>query len=168
MTQQLVSIITNDNKTYNIDFNIVKCSNVLKNFIEDECSGSFPLQQISSKDFDKILEYAEINKDVIQIEENVKNSDKLDENFIYNPKEFEHFPEKDRDFINKFSIDELINLTEASNFLDIPNLLDLCTHKIANIIQDKTTEEMRVLFGVVNDFEPGEEEKLRKELFIEN
>ena len=42
-------------------------------------------------------------------------------------------------------------------------MLDLCCAKVATMIKGKTPEEMRALFGIVNDFTPEEEEKIREE-----
>lgn len=49
------------------------------------------------------------------------------------------------------------------NFLSIDPLLQLLCAKIASILRDKTTEEMREIMGVENDFTPEEEEKIKEE-----
>lgn len=46
---------------------------------------------------------------------------------------------------------------QASNYLDIKPLLDLTCGKIASMMKDKTTEEIRAEFDIVNDFTREEE-----------
>lgn len=58
----------------------------------------------------------------------------------------------------------LIDLIILANYLDVPDLLDTIATEIANLIKGKTTEELRVLFNVPNDWAEGEEEAKRKEL----
>jgi S-phase kinase-associated protein 1 len=59
--------------------------------------------------------------------------------------------------------DTIFDIILAANYLDIRPLLDLGCKTIANMIKGKTTEEIRELFGIVNDFTPEEEEQIRKE-----
>lgn len=58
---------------------------------------------------------------------------------------------------------ELFPLTLAANYLDIKSLLDSCCKLIASQIRNKSVEQIRETFGIVNDFEPHEEEKIRQE-----
>ena len=57
----------------------------------------------------------------------------------------------------------LLQLILAANYLDIKPLLDLTCAKIASMMKDKTTEEMRQIFNIVNDFTPEEEAQVREE-----
>lgn len=52
--------------------------------------------------------------------------------------------------------------TKAANFLDIKNLLDLTCTQAANMIRNKTTEEIRHTFNIKNDFTREEEEQVRR------
>jgi hypothetical protein len=54
--------------------------------------------------------------------------------------------------------------TKAANFLDIKNLLDLTCTQAANMIRNKTTEEIRHTFNIKNDFTREEEEQVRSEM----
>lgn len=72
-----------------------------------------------------------------------------------------------QEFYAKFIIekdnDTLFNLTLAANYMDIRPLLDLCCAKIASMIKDKTPEQIRINFDIVNDFTPEEEAQIREE-----
>ncbi len=66
------------------------------------------------------------------------------------------------DYIN-VDQDELFTLTTNSNYLDIKPLLNLCAAKVASMIKGKTTEEIRTLFNIENDFTPEEEAVVKEE-----
>ena len=52
---------------------------------------------------------------------------------------------------------------QAANYLNIKELLDLTCQTVADMIKNKTPEEIRRIFNIVNDFTPEEEEEVRKE-----
>ena len=58
---------------------------------------------------------------------------------------------------------ELFSLINAAAYLEIQPLLDLACAKMATLIIDKTPEQIRETFGIVNDFTPEEEERARQE-----
>ena len=68
----------------------------------------------------------------------------------------------DLDFV-KVDQDTLFKLILAANYLNIKSLLDLTCQSTADMIKDKTPEEVRKLFNIVNDFTPEEEEEVRRE-----
>jgi S-phase kinase-associated protein 1 len=59
--------------------------------------------------------------------------------------------------------DHLFELVLAANYMDIKPLLDLTCAKLASLIKDKTPEEIRKEFNIVNDFTPEEEAQVREE-----
>uniref|UniRef100_A0A8C9H0V7 S-phase kinase-associated protein 1 n=1 Tax=Piliocolobus tephrosceles TaxID=591936 RepID=A0A8C9H0V7_9PRIM len=65
----------------------------------------------------------------------------------------------DYEFVNTDK-ETLYELIEASNYLDIKPLLDLACGKIASMMKDKTTEEIRAEFDIVNDFTKEEEKQV--------
>lgn len=52
---------------------------------------------------------------------------------------------------------------QAADFLSIKGLMELLAQTIANLIKDKSVEEVRVIFNIKNDFTKQEEDQLRKE-----
>lgn len=60
--------------------------------------------------------------------------------------------------------DEIFKLTEAAHFLQIEDLLELCSARMAAEIQLMNVAEIRDYFGITNDFTPEEEEAIEKEL----
>lgn len=47
---------------------------------------------------------------------------------------------------------DLFALIQAANFLNIEPLLDLACKTVAAMIDGKTAEQIRELFGITNDF----------------
>ncbi|CAN0827224.1 SCF ubiquitin ligase complex protein SKP1a [Linum grandiflorum] len=50
---------------------------------------------------------------------------------------------------------------KAADYLNIKELLDLTCRKAAHMISKKTTEEMRKIVNIKNDFTPEEEANIR-------
>ncbi|CAN0915401.1 SCF ubiquitin ligase complex protein SKP1a [Linum grandiflorum] len=57
----------------------------------------------------------------------------------------------------------LFDLILAADYLNIKELLDLTCRKAALMISETTTEEMRKIFNIKNDFTPEEETNIRIE-----
>ncbi|KAH7332138.1 hypothetical protein KP509_20G070200 [Ceratopteris richardii] len=57
----------------------------------------------------------------------------------------------------------LLDLILAANYLNIQSLLDLTCQRVADMIKEKTPEEIRRAFNIENDFTPEEEEEVRRE-----
>ncbi|KAH7332148.1 hypothetical protein KP509_20G071200, partial [Ceratopteris richardii] len=57
----------------------------------------------------------------------------------------------------------LFDLILAANYLNIQSLLDLTCQRVADMIKEKTPEEIRRAFKIENDFTPEEEEEVRPE-----
>ena len=69
----------------------------------------------------------------------------------------------DRDFIGPHEVSFVLELIMGANFLGVGDLVELGCDRAAEWINEKSVEEIREVFGVENDFGPGEEETLQKE-----
>lgn len=70
------------------------------------------------------------------------------------------------DFDNTFCPSEheqLFKITLAANYLCVKPLLDLCSKTIASHIEGKSSEEIRKMWNIKNDFSPEEEALNEKE-----
>ncbi len=67
------------------------------------------------------------------------------------------------EFVEKLEVDEVTNLTVASNFMEIQILLDLVCAKVAVLCKDKTDEEILTLFNVKETFTEEEKAKIQEE-----
>jgi S-phase kinase-associated protein 1 len=151
-----ITLKSNDDKTFPVDVEIAKCSDMIKTLLEnlghdDEKDNVVPLPNVSSHILEKVLEWAKHHKDdppVTEDDEREARSDDIkawDANFL------------------KMDQATLFEVILAANYLDIKPLLDLTCKAVANMIKGKTPEEIRKLFNIVNDFDPAEEEQIRKE-----
>jgi len=67
------------------------------------------------------------------------------------------------DFIESLTIEQLEELIEAFNYLCIKPGIELCAAKIASLIRGKTTEEIRAMLKIENDFSVEEELRIKEE-----
>ncbi|KAH7863119.1 hypothetical protein Vadar_013537 [Vaccinium darrowii] len=110
------------------------------------------------------------------IETSAKTADNVNQLFevavkLSDPNEFPpvvvHYPfligeSYDSEFVDKDQT-ALFDLIRAANYLEVKGLLGLLCQKVADMIKDMTSEEVRRMFNIVNDFTPEEEENVRKE-----
>lgn len=66
-------------------------------------------------------------------------------------------------FVESMTQDELYDVIEATNQLDVQELMDLLCAKLVTQMKGKTPEELRATFGIANDFTPEEEEAVMRE-----
>lgn len=141
------------------EFVVNKCtasmSTVILNILEvmtDE-EDTIPLPNIKTQILKKVIEYMEYHS-LNPAEEIPKplSSSNLQE--VVSSWDF--------DFVNTDK-ETLYELIEAANYLDVKPLLDLTCGKIASMMKDKTTEEIREEFDIVNDFTREEEKQIREE-----
>ena len=135
---------------------MVKKSEVLKDMIEDTGGeGEIKIPNIDIKVLRKVIEYCEYYKDkeAPQINQPLTSKDLIENGAS----------EWDVEFIDIESVEFLVDLIVASNFLDIKGLTDLGSAKMATLIKNKSVQEIRDLFGIENDFTPEEEQQLIEE-----
>ncbi|KAI1325007.1 Skp1 family, dimerization domain-containing protein [Xylariaceae sp. FL0255] len=68
----------------------------------------------------------------------------------------------DNEFLN-VDIEVLKEIATAANYLEIPVLLNFSCFAIAMYMKGKSTEQLREILGVENDWPVGEEERLREQ-----
>lgn len=145
----------------NIPSRVCKLSRIINNMI-DLCidlkknneQHKIPILNVSGNILKKIIKWMQyhIDNPPKKIEKPVKTKDLLT-----------IACEWDVQFIDVDN-DTLIELMNASNYMDITDLLDLCCAKLATIIKGKSPEEIRKTLNIENDFTPEEEAELRKKL----
>lgn len=108
---------------------------------------------LSDEIYDNVIPLTAIETDVLQfIIKYIENSASKDK--IWKMK-FINDNFKDNDEL-------LYKVIVGSNYLDIPELLDLCCEKVAQYIKEcSSTKEIRQKFNIENDFTPEEEAKIK-------
>ena len=153
--QDQVILISKENEEFRISKTAAELSVLIKNTIQDySIDQPIPLLEIDSNCLKLILEYLEhYNGNPPKELEKPLPSNNLKE--IVD--EFQYF------FINKVSLEQLIDLTSAANFMEITYLLDLCCAKLSSMCMDKSEEELYQTFGIEDKFTPEDREKLKEE-----
>ena len=68
----------------------------------------------------------------------------------------------DQEFV-KVEQGVLFELILAANYMDIKPLMDLSCKTVANMIKGKSTEQLREMFNIENDFTEEEDAQLKEE-----
>ena len=155
MEESSIKLILKDQKEIEITKKAAELSELLKNSINEYPNEtSFTLNEIDEKSGEKIKEFlthcngtapAEIEKPITSNE--MKNlTDEWSANFV-----------------DKMSIDELVNLTVAANHMGINSLLDLCCAKVASLCKDKSEDEIYKAFKINEPFSDEEKKQIMEE-----
>jgi len=150
-----VILISKENEEFRINKSAAELSVLIKITIQDySIDQPIPLLEIDSNCLKLIIEYLEHynGNPPKELEKPLPGNDLKE---IVD--EFQFF------FINKISLEQLIDLTSAANFMEISCLLDLCCAKIASMCMDKSEEELYQTFGIEDKFTPEERERLKEE-----
>ena len=150
-----IKLVTKDGKELELTKKQAELSELLKSAINDNPKeSSFPLNELDEKCGEKIKEYLshfngvappEIEKPITSNE--MKNlTDEWSTNYI-----------------DKISMEELVNLTVAANYMGINSLLDLCCAKVASLCKDKSEEEIFKTFNINETFTDEEKNKIKEE-----
>lgn len=102
---------------------------------EEDTKDQIPLYFINSTIFKKVIEWCEHKK------RNKNNTDYLSDDLDFTKWEIKFLDLDD---------DTLIDLINAANYLDIEGLLNITCKKAASMINTKTSDEIRRLFGIDN------------------
>ncbi|KAK9946899.1 hypothetical protein M0R45_012339 [Rubus argutus] len=145
-----ITLKSSDGESFLVDEAVALESQTIKHMIEDDCADNgIPLPNVTSKILAKVIEYCKKHVEAPKSEDRASSGD-------------EELKLWDADFV-KVDQATLFDLILAANYLNIKNLLDLTCQTVADMIKDKTPEEIRRTFNIKNDFTPEEEEEVRRE-----
>ena len=155
MDESTIKLVTKEGKEIEITKKACELSELLKGAInENPKEVSFPLNEIDEKNAEKIKEFlthfngappAEIEKPLTS-----NDMKKLTD-------------EWSASFVDKMSMEELVNLTVAANYMGINSLLDLCCAKVASLCKDKSEEEIFKTFNITEQFTEEEKNKIKED-----
>ena len=136
-----------DGEMFKVDAAEATKFTVIKNMMEDGCAeGVIPVPNVYGKTLAVMMEWS--NK------HNTSNP----------PLAADELKKWDTQFVdNMEDSSPIFDLLNAANFLEGAELLDLLITRVADMMKRKTPEEIRDMFSIEYDFEPGEEEAIRKE-----
>ena len=150
-----IKLVTKDGKELEITKKQAELSDLLKGAIVDfPNEGSFPLKEVDEKNAEKIKEFLTHFNGVPpkEIEKPLTSNNMKDLT-----------DEWSANFVDKMPIEDLVNLSIASNYLGINSLLDLCCAKMASLCKNKNDEEMYKAFNITEPFTEEEINKVKEE-----
>ena len=150
---RIIFLIPSEGEKEEISLKAALRSGLIKSIIEiNPDSTEIPLK-LKSEILKKVKEYLEHYKDKEPLE-------------IERPFPSNNFKECVDEWDYNFTdigLDIIFELILASNYLDIKSLLELGSAKISSILKGKTTEELKNIFNITNDFTPEEEQQIIEE-----
>ncbi|XP_047334340.1 SKP1-like protein 1A isoform X2 [Impatiens glandulifera] len=187
-SKKMITLKSSDGRIFEVEEAVAQESQTIKHMIEDGYGNSvIPLPNVTGRILYKIIEFCTkhvaVEEDIKQksveptvVVEDVKQKS-VEPTVVEDVKqksvelpvdddawdaEPSDIDEWDAQFID---VDEstMFELIVASNYLNIKRLMDLSAQAIADMMKDKTVEEIRKIFNIQNDFTPEEEMKIRNE-----
>ena len=143
-----VKLKTSDNIIKEVDSNILMKSKLLYGLLEDsEEEELFSLPDVNSKYLELVIKYLEHYKDFEPKEVPKPFPERTDEEFmkgILND-------QWTYDYLTNLTLEELINLVNAADYLQIEGLINIIAAKLAHEMCNCEVEEARKKFGIECD-----------------
>ncbi|KAM3194022.1 hypothetical protein ACQJBY_070587 [Aegilops geniculata] len=162
--KKMVTLKSSDGQEFDIEEAVAMESQTICHMIEDDCvDNGIPLPNVNSKILSKVIEYCK--KHVQASPKPAYSGAVADANSSTSTAAAvpaEDLKSFDAEFV-KVDQATLFDLILAANYLNIKGLLDLTCQTVADMIKDKTPEEIRTIFNIKNDFTPEEEAEVRRE-----
>ncbi|KAJ4458322.1 putative WSKP1 protein [Paratrimastix pyriformis] len=143
-----IKLVSEDAHEFVTPKNVAAQCKMIKTMLEVSEEQEFiNLPNVKGKELEKVIEYCRYHVQADKPDSGVSDNDKKtwDENFV------------------KVDKETLFNLIMAANYLDVKSLLDLTCATVANMLKNKTPEEIRREFNIKNDLTPEEEEEIKRE-----
>ena len=151
MESDLVKLQCKEGKILTIAKKAAEMSVLIKNNLMDfSIEQAIPLDEVNEKILELTIKYLNHYNGETPAEKPLKSNvmKEVTDEFSAN-------------YINEIDLNDLIDLTIASNFMEIPSLLDLCTAKLASMCKDKSEDEIFKTFGVNYKFTDEERAKVK-------
>ena len=155
MDESIIKLVTKDGKEIEITKKAAELSELLKAGINEYPNEtSFPLNELDEKNAEKIKEFLTHFNGAApaEIEKPLTSNDMKSLT-----------DEWSAGFVDKMSMEELVNLTVAANYMGINSLLDLCCAKVASLCKDKNEQEIFKTFNITEQFTEEEKNKIKEE-----
>ena len=144
MESSKVKLISSDKVTREVDVDLLKKSRLLKDAQGGE---EICLNEVDAKNLELTIQYLEHYKDMEPKEIPKPFPERTDEEFM------KRILNDDwtYDYLTKPSLEDLINLINAANYLQIDGLVYIIAAKLAHEMCNCTVEEARQKFGIECD-----------------
>ena len=141
-------IKTSDNIIFEVPTDILYKAKLISSLLEDyDESETIILNEVDSRNFERIIEYLKHYKDMEPKEIPKPFPERTDDEFLRSLLN----DDWTFDFLQKLSIEEAMNLVNASNYLQIEGLINILAAKLAHEMCNCEVEEARKKFGIECD-----------------
>lgn len=148
-SKKMIILKSSDGETFEVEETVALQSQTIRHMVEDDCADNvIPLPNVTGRILSMVIEYCKKH-----VEAAAAAAAAGGDNDVKN---------WDRDFV-KVDQETLFDLLLAANYLNIKDLLELTCQATADMIKDKSPEEVRRIFHINNDFTPQEEQEIRRE-----
>ncbi|KAF3341070.1 SKP1-like protein 1B [Carex littledalei] len=158
-TGNMVTLMSKDGEGFMVPETLAEQSQMICLYITEDISDMnfIPLPNVTAPTLKMVIEYCKKHVDAaaMVIEYCKKHVDAAAASSRISDEELRNW---DKQFVD---VDQatLYDLIMAAYHLNIKGLLDVSIQKVANMIKGKSTEEIRQIFNIKNNFTPEEEEK---------
>ncbi|RKP22670.1 SCF ubiquitin ligase complex subunit Skp1 [Syncephalis pseudoplumigaleata] len=158
----MVRLHSSEGSEFEVERSVIEKSLLIKNMLDDvgENDAAIPLPNVSGPILAKVIEYCEHHRNDPDVDG--QNTTKPGTSAGASSPSSDDIDEWDMEFCR---VDQgtLYEMILAANYLDIRSMLDLTCKTVANMIKNKSPEEIRRTFNITKDFTPEEEELVRRE-----
>jgi S-phase kinase-associated protein 1 len=154
-TSETIKLRSSDEKEFTISRKAAELSVLLKSTMMDfQGDIAVPLSELNANTCELVIQYLNHydGGNPPEIEKPLKSCEMKEVTDVWSA-----------EFVENLSMEQLVDLTVAANFMEIQPLLDLTCAKIASMCKDKTEEDILKTFGVTEPFTEEEKAKIREE-----
>lgn len=164
---------TMDNRRYSCPKDVMSSSLMIRELIEDEDDANsmegmalraleIPLPAIDSKALIAVFEYLEHHLGDSKQRE-IDRPLRGDLSALLEPWDWKYVVDTLLQGVWEKGVHNLFAILNAANYLHVPLLRDLCGAAVANLVRNKSEEEILNLFGISEPFTKEQEDELCKE-----
>ena len=150
--------MSSDGKIYEVPDTILQKSNLLKELTTDNEGEVITLKEVNEECLKRVIEYLYHYKDFEPKEIPKPFPENCDANFLRSILN----DEWTFNFLNNLSVEDTINMVNASNYLQIDGLTNLLIAKLSYELSNCSVEEAKQKFQIEEDLTPEEIEEFDK------
>ena len=150
--------MSSDGKIYEVPDTILQKSNLLKELTTDNEGEVITLKEVNEECLKRVIEYLYHYKDFEPREIPKPFPENCDANFLRSILN----DEWTFNFLNNLSVEDTINMVNASNYLQIYGLTNLLIAKLSYELSNCSVEEAKQKFQIEEDLTPEEIEEFDK------
>ncbi|CUG06263.1 Hypothetical protein, putative [Bodo saltans] len=161
---------TLDHRRYTCPRDIMQGSLLIRELLEDEDdvmsdapqTVEIPLPAVDSKSLSSVFEYLEHHLGDTRYRD-IERPLRGDLSALVEPWDWKYICDTLLQGVYEKGVHNLFAVLNAANYLHIPPLRDLCGAALANLVRNKSEEEILHIFGITEPFTKDQEEELCKE-----